>query len=271
MELKDAHVVVTGASRGIGAAMARKFAAEGARVSLVARSQDALDALAAELGGTAFVADLGDAAQVDALIPQIEAEAGPIDVLVNNAGLENASWFVHDPAEVQRSVVRLNLEAPILLTRAVLPGMLRRGKGGLVFVSSLAGSASFPGLSVYGATKAGLNNLAGALRQGLKGSAIGITLVQPGPTDTQMWDHLEDQEEYGPMLRRLRRLQLIPKKTPELIARRTVAAVAKGRRHVRTPRRLSLTFWLNEAPRRISEGLLVGVPMGSAASPTAAD
>ena len=210
-------------------------------------------------------------ALLDALIRRIEAEAGPIDVLVNNAGLENTSWFVHDPADVQRAVIRLNLEAPVLLTRAVLPGMLRRGRGSLVYVSSLAGSASFPGLSVYGATKAGLNNLAGALRQELKGADIGITLVQPGPTDTQMWDHLEDQAEYGPMLQRLRRLQLIPKKSPELIARRTVKAVAKGRRHVRTPRRLSLTFWLNEAPRRISEGLLAGVPMGSAATPAADD
>jgi len=267
MELKGAHVVITGASRGIGEAMARRFVEAGARGWLVARSAAALEALATELGGTAFVADLSDAEQVDGLVARVEAQAGPVDVWVNNAGVENTSWFLHDPVERLREVVRVNLEAPAVLTRAVLPGMLQRGKGSVVFLSSLAGSASFPGLATYGATKAAVNNLVGALRQELKGSGVDLTLVAPGPTDTQMWDHLEAQQEYGPMLRRLRRLQMLPKKTPDLIARRTVAAVARDRRHVRTPRRLSITFWLNEAPRRISEALLAGVPMGSAARP----
>ena len=261
MQLGGAHVVVTGASRGIGEAMARRFAAAGARVSLVARSAEAIQRLAGELGGAAFPADLLDPASVDGLIGRIEAQAGPIDVLVNNAGLESTRWLVQEPTEVVRDVVRLNLEAPIVLTRAVLPGMLQRGRGSVVFLSSLAGTSAFPGMSVYSAKKAGINNFVASVRLELRDTPVRTTVVAPGPVDTQMWDTLEGADQFERVLRRLNRLQMIPKKSPDLIARRTVAAVAKGRRHVRTPRRLSVAFWLGEAPRRVTELLLAKVPM----------
>ena len=262
MDLRGSHVLVTGASRGIGAAMARQFAAAGARVSLAARSTDAVNALATELGGRGFTVDLLDPDQVDRLVPTVEADAGPIDVLVNNAGLEQTNWFHLEDATRIREVVRVNLEAPLVLTRAALPGMLARGRGHLVYTSSLAGSASFPTLSVYAGTKAGINNTVATIRLELRDTPIKTTLVEPGPVDTAMWDHLEDAPTTTAMLRRLRLLQLIPKKSPELIARRTVAAVTADRRHVRTPRRLSLSFWLAEAPRRINELVLTGVPLG---------
>jgi uncharacterized protein len=260
VDLGGKHVVVTGSSRGIGAAMARRFVAAGARVTLVARSGDLLTALADEIGARAFVADLSDPAEVDALIPAIEADVGPVDVLVNNAGLESSSWFVEEPASVTRSVIRLNLEASLVLTSAVLPGMLARGSGHLVYTSSLAGSTGFPGLATYSATKAGLNNFVAALRIELRDTPVRTTIVAPGPVDTRMWDVLEDSDDFAPMLRRLRRLQLLPKTTPDRVARRTVRAVRAGRRHVRMPHRLSLVFWLSESPRRITDLLLARVP-----------
>jgi len=261
MELKGAHVLVTGASRGIGEATARRFAKAGARVSVAARSVEPLRRLAGEIGGSAFGVDLLDPHEVDALIPRVESTAGPIDVLVNNAGIENSRWFRQEESAVIRDVVRLNLEAPLVLSRAVLPGMLHRGRGALVFTSSLAGTAGFPGLSVYSASKAGLNNFVGALRLELRETPIALTLVAPGPVDTRMWDALEDEDDFAPMLRRMNGLHLIPKKSPEMLARRTVRAVAKGRRHVRVPRRLSAMFWLGEAPRRLTEVVLARVPL----------
>ncbi len=177
MELDDAHVVVTGASRGIGAAMARRFARAGARLSLVARSGDALAGLADELDAAAFVADLLEPTQVDRLVPRIEESVDPIDVLVNNAGLAGTTWHNEtDPARI-RSIVQLNLEAPLVLTRAVLPGMLERRRGHLVYTSSLAGTGGFPGLATYGATKAGLMNFAAALRMELKDTPLRTTVV----------------------------------------------------------------------------------------------
>jgi short-subunit dehydrogenase len=262
MELRGSHVLVTGASRGIGAAMARAFAAAGARVSVAARTTDAIDKLAAAVGGGAFTVDLLDPDQVDGLIPRVETAIGPVDVLVNNAGLENSNWFHEEEAGRIRDVIRLNLEAPLVLTRAVLPGMLARGSGHLVFTSSLAATASFPALSVYAGTKAGLTNSASTIRLELRDTPIHTTIVMPGPVDTEMWDHLEDAPTMTAILKRLRLLQLIPKKSPELIARRTVAAVLANRRHVRTPRRLSSQFWLNEAPRRINELILSRIPLG---------
>ena len=264
MDLKGKHVLITGASRGIGEATARCFAKCGARVSLAARSVDALAALATELRGVAFAVDLLDPTAVDELVPRVEQEMGPIDVLVNNAGLESSQWLAQEDPQWIRDVVRVNLEAPLVLTRAVLPGMLARGRGAVVFTSSLAGTAGFPGMSVYSATKAGLNNAAAALRLELRDTPVTVTLVAPGPVDTRMWTTLEEQTAFDPMLRRLNALHLIPKKSPTLIAKRTVRAVTNERRHVRTPRRQSVTFWLGEAPQRLTELLLTRVPFMSA-------
>ncbi len=262
MELSNAHVVITGGSRGIGAAMARSFVKAGAKVSLVARTVEALEMLASELGGRAFPADLSDPREVDNLIPQIQEEVGPIDVLVNNAGIESNAFFHNVTAKQIRDITTLNLEVPMVLTRAVLDGMLERNHGHLVFTSSLAGSAGFPGLTAYGASKAGLSNFAAGLRMELRDTNIHSTVVAPGPVDTGMWDKLEDADDLAPVLTRLKRLQVIPKKSPDLIAKRTVAAVEANRRHVRTPRRLTINGLLREAPNRISEALLAGVPLG---------
>ncbi len=241
--------------------MARAFAGAGARVSLVARNAEQLGALASELDGTAFPSDLLDAEIVDGLVDRIEGEAGPIDVLVNNAGLVYTSFLTNQSPEEVRSVARLNYEAPIMLTHRLLPRMMERDRGHLVYLSSLAGTAGFPGLTVYCGTKAGINNFVNALRLELKGTSIGTTVVAPGPVDTDMGDQLESPD-LVPTMRRLRLLQLVPTKDPDWLATQTVAAVESGKPHVRTPRRLSSNFWLNAAPSKITAWSLGGVATG---------
>ncbi len=261
MELEGSHVVITGASRGIGRSMAKAFAQAGARVSVVARNAEQLATLATEVGGTAFPADLLDTDAVDGLVDRVEDQAGPIDVLVNNAGLVHTKFLVNQSVDETRSVARLNLETPMALTRHLLPRMMERDRGHLVYTSSLAGTAGFPGLTVYCGTKAGLFNFVAALRLELRGTSIGTTVVAPGPVDTEMADQLEDPDT-APTLRRLRRLQLVPTKEPDWLAAQTVAAVQSGKANVRSPRRLASNFWLTSAPSQLSALVLKGVKTG---------
>jgi short-subunit dehydrogenase len=227
---------------------------------LAARSAEGLAKVAMATKGEAFPVDLLDADATDRLVARVEADAGPIDVLVNNAGMESREWLVNETPQGIRDVLRLNLEVPAVLTQAVLPGMLARGRGSLVFVSSLAGTAGFPGMTVYAGSKAGVNNFAASVRIELRDTPVHVTLMAAGPVDTEMWDRLEAEDWSAPILHRFNSLHLLPKKSPELMARRTVAAVKADRRHVRVPRRLSATYWLGESPRRIAEWLLTGVP-----------
>ncbi len=260
MELEGKRVVVTGASQGIGAALARAFADAGSEVVLAARSVDKLEALAAETGGVAHPVDLLDEEQTARFVDEVEAAYGPIDVLVNNAGIETTEAAAATPVTTIRDVVRLNVEAPMVLTRCVLPGMLERRSGHLVYLSSLAGTASFPTMSHYAATKAAITNFAGSVRWETRKHGVGVTIVAPGPVDTDMWDRVEELGGgAGNIRRRFERLQLLPKLAPEALAEQTVAAVRDGKRHVRHPKRLSTQFWLNEAPRRIVELTLAGV------------
>jgi short-subunit dehydrogenase len=261
MDISGRRVVVTGASQGIGEAMARAFAAAGAEVVVAARSATKLTALVDEIGGTARPVDLLDPAQVDAFVGDIERDLGPIDVLCNNAGIESQDSVATMDVDAIRRVVRLNLEAPMVLTRLALPAMLRRGEGHLVYTSSLAGTTAYPGVGPNCGTKAGLTNYASAVRSEVAALGVGVTIVAPGPVDTEMWDQLEAAGEGAQaVIARLRRLQLIPKMRPESLATQVVEAVRSGKRHVRHPKRLAAQFWLNEAPRRITELVLAGVP-----------
>src|SRR4030095_3333254 len=140
MELRGRRVLITGASRGIGEALAHRFTASGATVALFAGPADAIEKLAADLGGTAHPADLADPTQVATLINHVEDEAGPIDVLVNNAGVAPTTRAINDWArEELEQIYRVNLLSPAELCRQLIPRMLRRGGGHIVNVSSLAG------------------------------------------------------------------------------------------------------------------------------------
>lgn len=260
MKLQGKHVLVTGGSRGIGEQMAREFAARGARVTVVARNGEALQRVAAAINGSHMVVDLSDDAEVDTLIERVESSFGPVDVLVNNAGIETTTAFAVEDTREIRTVARVNLEVPMMLTRHALPGMLARGEGHVVFVSSLAGTAGFPGMSVYGATKSGILNFVNGLSRELKATDVNITVLSPGPVDTDMWDAVESAKaSVHKVVRRFQKLQLIPTAKPEKIARRTVNAVEKNRPFVRDPKRLSINFWLNHMPTRIANMAAVGI------------
>ena len=140
MELRGKRVLITGASRGIGESLAHAFAGAGAIVAVVARSQDAIQTLAAELGGTAHPAELSKPTQVATLIQRVEDEAGPVDVLVNNAGLDAVGGFADVQPDELRQVTEVNYLAPAELCRQAIPRMLRRGGGHIVNISSLSHS-----------------------------------------------------------------------------------------------------------------------------------
>jgi len=260
VELDGKRVLITGASRGIGEALARRFASKGSHVALVARSQAAIEELAADLGGTAHAADLADPAQVTALIARVEDESGPVDVLVNNAGVAPTSGAVQDwtPGELEQ-VFRVNLVSAAELCRQAIPGMLRRGRGHIVNVSSLSGVAVFPGLAAYSSSKAGLTHFTAGLRADLRNTPIGTTVVELGPVPTEMLDSADEYKPVADSFRRFYRLQLLVDVSREVVAADVVTAVERGRRHVRQPKRAVLLPALAEAPRRMGELLLAGV------------
>jgi len=261
MQVDGQHVVVTGASRGVGAALADEFAAKGARITLVARSADALARVAERTGGVALPADLADPAQVDGLIGRIEAEHGPVDVLVNNAGIDLAGAFTDMPMSDIQRMVMLNAITVAELTRQVLPGMIARGGGHVVQVSSMAGTGTFPGISVYGGTKAFVTHMTAGVRLEMKGLPIGLTVVETGLiTPTEMADSVLSYPPTEASFKRFYRLLLLADADVAKVARKTVRAVEKNKRTVRMPSRAFLFPALTNLPRRMVEVFLVGVP-----------
>jgi short-subunit dehydrogenase len=190
VDLRGKVVIVTGASSGIGLETARRFSAEGARVVLAARRAEVLRRVAAELEaahGTPVLAvpvDLTKEEDRRALIDAARRAFGRVDVLVNNAGITHIGRFHrHDPDHLYQ-LVQLNLYAYMRLTQLVLPAMLRRGAGHIVYVSSVTGRIPFPGLIGYTASRAGVVGLAGALRRELVGTGVHVSLVLPTWTRT---------------------------------------------------------------------------------------
>ena len=256
MELPGRRVLVTGASRGIGAALAAAFAAAEADVVVTARSEPAIRELAERIGATPIAADLSDSAVPALLLEQ----AGPVDVLVNNAGVEDSAYLPEqDPGAID-AMVAVNLSAMFHLTRLALPGMLERGRGHVVTVSSLGGAGVFPGLAVYSATKAAIAHFTAGLRADLRGLPVGTTLVELGPIPTAMLDSVNAYEPARASYARFYRLRLVVDTPAERVADKVVDAVRRNRRHVRLPTRAAPLPLLAEAPRRLIETLISGVP-----------
>ena len=183
--------LVTGASSGIGEELARLFAADGADLVLVARREERLRRLATELEGAHGTAsriepvDLSEPAEVAALCERLEAAGVSVDVLVNNAGFGARGGVAElDPGR-QLQMLRLNVEALTSLTRALLPGMLERGRGGVLNVASVAGFQPGPFMAVYYASKAYVLSFSEALAEELRGSGVTVTALAPGPTVTE--------------------------------------------------------------------------------------
>jgi short-subunit dehydrogenase len=183
--LQDRVALVTGASGGLGTHIARRLAREGMNVAVSGRREEALAGVVAELGAlgcraVAVPADLSDLTRVDPLIEGVEAALGPIDVLVNNAGVEAIGAFTSYTRDELTSMVDVNLTAPLLLTHRLTPGMLERGRGHVVFISSVAGKVGPAFNGPYAATKAGLVGLTQSLRSEFVGAPIGFSVICPG-------------------------------------------------------------------------------------------
>ncbi len=174
--------VVTGASQGLGVYIARALAREGASVALAARSVPLLEDVAAKIQGkTAVVGvDLTKSEQRDNLPKRVRAVWGQIDILVNNAGLEEVVRFERQDPEAIRHIIELNVIAPMLLTREILPEMLTRRSGHIVNMASLAGRAGMPFGSVYSGSKGALAEWSLSLHGELQGTGVGVSVIAPG-------------------------------------------------------------------------------------------
>jgi 3-oxoacyl-[acyl-carrier protein] reductase len=188
--------LVTGASGGIGAAIAKALHAQGANVALSGTRRDALEALAIQLGERAHVcpADLRDASEPDSLIETAEKATGPLHILVNNAGMTRDMLALRMSDQDWQAVLDVDLSAPFRLTRAALRGMVRRRAGRIINISSIVAATGNPGQANYAAAKAGLVGMTKALAQEVASRGITINVVAPGFVVTPMTDVLGEAQ-----------------------------------------------------------------------------
>ncbi|HEU4565935.1 MAG TPA: SDR family oxidoreductase [Gemmatimonadaceae bacterium] len=198
--LAGVAAVVTGASRGIGLATTRALVRAGARVAMLARHAEPLEARARELGdgAVAIPCDVTDRDQVTRAIARIvnELDEAPA-ILVNNAGLFSLARVEDTTPHDFACAIDVNLVAPFLLARAFLPEMRARGRGHIVTVGSVADRVAYPENGAYAASKYGARALHEVLRAELRGTGVRASLVSPGPTDTEMWDPVRPEERPG--------------------------------------------------------------------------
>jgi short-subunit dehydrogenase len=247
-ELRGTHAVVTGASRGIGVHVARALAHEGMNLTLAARSAGDLEAVRTEMESLgvraqAVVCDVAVADDRARLLADAEAQLGPIDVLVNNAGIERIRRFEESTEEDFAETLAINLEAPILLTRAVVPGMLERGRGHVVNMASGAGKVGVAYGTSYCASKHGLVGFTHSLRAEYDRSPVGFSVVCPGfVTDDGMYDRWAQRGIHAP--------KLAGTSTPEKVARVVVDSIRRDRAEVivNTPPARPLVVLANAFP-----------------------
>jgi uncharacterized protein len=224
----------------LGAATARELARAGARVILLARRREELDRVAAGLGDRALgvhAVDLTDADAVARVASRIGADFGAPDVIVNNAGA--GQWKFLDetsPAEAVQMMAAPYFTA-LYVTRAFLPGMLARGSGHIVNVSSTASRIVWPGATAYTAARWALRGFSEALRADLAGSGVGVTLFEGGPIASTYWDHNPGSRERMPGIARL-----IPVLTPEAAARAIVGGIEREKPLVVAPALMRLVY-----------------------------
>ena len=198
-DLTDKNALVTGASGGIGGAIARALHAAGARIGLSGTRAGALDALAGELGDGAFAvpADLSSANGAKTLVKDAEAALGGIDILVNNAGLTRDQLAVRMSDEDWQMVLDVNLTAAFRLSRGCLRGMMKKRWGRIVSVTSIVGISGNPGQANYAASKAALIGMSKSLAQEVASRNITVNCVAPGFIDTPMTEGLSDEQKHN--------------------------------------------------------------------------
>ncbi len=196
-DLTGMTALVTGASGGIGSAIAKALAGQGARVALSGTREDALKAVAAELGADHAIVpcNLSDAAAVDALVPAAVEQLGQLDILVNNAGVTRDNLAMRMKDEEWDQVIRVNLEAAFRLSRAALKPMMRAKFGRIISITSVVGVTGNPGQANYAASKAGLIGMSKALAQEVASRNITVNAVAPGFIASAMTDALPDAQK----------------------------------------------------------------------------
>jgi short-subunit dehydrogenase len=242
---------VTGASRGIGAALAQALAARGASVGLAARSTTELEGLAARLPGTNHVlaCDVASTDSVRDALARFDELAGGIDLLVANAGITHYGPYRDQPLELQLQMSEVNWHGTLRTVHHGLPYLLDRGRGHVVIVSSGAALRSFPSAAVYGGTKAAQRMFAEALRHELAGTGVSLTTVYPGEIATSLHEHEKDRMPAwyrgGPGAA-----------PPAELAERIIAAIEADHRGVYYPGLVRLLQTLHNASPRASDALL---------------
>jgi uncharacterized protein len=233
------NALITGASSGIGQALARRFAAEGARVALVARRVDRLDALAEEIrrrGGEALVlpCDVADRGQVFAAAEQVIKRFGGVDLLVNNAGYGRHRWFLRWDLDDMERMMRVNYFGTLYCTKALLGQMVERRRGWVVFVASVAGKLGVPEESAYAASKFAMVGLAEALSYEVEDASVQVLTVCPGTIRTEFFDE-EALERMPPVARRMMT-------DTEPLVDAIIKALATGKHEITFPRRVAAGY-----------------------------
>ena len=233
------NVLVTGASSGIGRLLALRMAAAGGRLALVARREAELEALAEEIraGGReaqAFVCDVGDREQALATADRAVDAVGPIDVLVNNAGFGHHRRFLDWDLEDMERVMRVNFLGSLYFTKALLPAMVERGRGWLVFIASAAGRVAPGDETIYSASKHAMVGLAGSLSLEVEDGGVHVLTVCPGAIRTPFFD-----DEAMARLPAVARRQMAE---PEDLVEAIIDALARGRRELTFPRWIASAY-----------------------------
>ncbi len=198
-DLTGKHALVTGASGGLGGAIARALHGQGASVALSGTRRDALEALAGELGARAVVTpcDLADSASVEALIPAAERALGGLDILVNNAGVTRDNLFVRMKDAEWDAVIAINLTAAFRLSRACLKGMMKRRYGRIIGIASVVGVTGNPGQGNYAAAKAGMIGMSKSLAAEVASRGITVNCVAPGFIESPMTQAMNERQREG--------------------------------------------------------------------------
>jgi short-subunit dehydrogenase len=261
MELRGKKVLITGASRGIGEAVARALAAEGAALALSARGLEALEALADSIAGRGAVrpsvlaVDLAERGEAEALAARTLAALGNVDILINNAAAEGeGSYSEAGDDEHARELFETNYWSPMALTRALVPPMIARGSGAVVNVSSLGAITPFPRTGHYPSTKAALAIATEALRVELSGSGVHVVLVFPGLVNTPMFRDFKARPDLGTKMRR--NLGFMPVGRATALAQLLVSALRRERKTIVYPHVYAATPLIPALSRWITKQLL---------------
>lgn len=195
--LSGKTALVTGATGGIGGAIARGLSAQGARVAVSGTRIEVLEALAAEIGNgaVALPCNLSDMASVEALVPAADAAMGQVDILINNAGITRDNLFLRMKDEEWEQVINVNLTASFRLMRAAVKGMMRRRNGRIISIGSVVGTTGNPGQGNYAASKAGLIGMSKALAAEVASRGVTVNVIAPGFIESPMTDALNDKQK----------------------------------------------------------------------------